>query len=408
MSALEIRASPPEDFERFARTTSAAFSDEAPAAAIEHWRVLQEYDRSLGAYEAGALVGTAMSFPFTLTVPGGELPTAAVTAVGVLPTHRRRGILTALMRRQLGDAHGWGEPLAALWASEASIYGRYGYGIATQNGSIDADRDKTGFPSFGKTTVSGRLLAADEALELLPGVYDSARVSRIGFISRPREWWEHETLIDEEWARNGGGPQHRVVLETGGTPVAYAIYRVNVNWEHGVPQSTLVVEEAVATTDEAERELWGYIGGVDLIARVRARSLSPDHPLFLLVAEPTRLRFRLGDGLFVRLIDVAAALRGRSYAAEGRLTLELRDRVCPWNEGRIVLEAGSDGSTVRRLRRAPDLVLDVSILAAAYLGGFSFGDLARAGLLEEARKGAVARADALFATERAPWCASMF
>jgi predicted acetyltransferase len=365
-------------------------------------------DRMHAAFDDGALVGGAGVFPFHLTVPGGDVPCAGVTVVGVLPTHRRRGLLTRMMRAQLADIAARGEPLAALWASEAGIYGRFGYGLATQNARIELDRYRVALAVPERREGTVRLVGHEEALELLPAIYERVRAETSGFHSRSGEWWAHHSLVDDEVYRRGSGPLFRALLELEGVPEAYALYRVTHEWSEGYPASRLIVREEVSASPVAIREIWRFLLGIDLIARVSNRTMAPDHPLFLLVAEPARLRFRLGDGLWVRLVDVRAALTGRAYAAEGSLVLDLEDGFCPWNAGRWKLEAGPDGVSLRRSRRSADLRLGVAALGSAFLGGFSFERLVRAGQVEELRGGTAARADALFRTARAPWSPESF
>jgi len=399
---LRIRRPGEDEFEAFGQTIGLAFSDEVTPAELELARKTVDPGRNLAAYDGRAMVGTTGSYGFRLSVPGGDASCAGVTAVGVIPSHRRRGILTRLMRAQLDDVHERGEPLAALWASEGAIYGRFGYGLATRNARIDAERDRARLGSLGRGS-RVRLVDTAGALAALPRVYDRVRAVTPGFPSRSRAWWEHHVLSDLPEHRRGGGPLHRAVLELDGRPEAYALYRVHGEWADGFPASTLVVQEEISTSPAATREIWRFLFGVDLVARVRNRSLPPDHPLFLLAPEPARLRFRLGDGIFVRLVDVEAALGARAYG-DGTVTFEVTDPFCTWNEGRWTL----DGGSVRRARRSPDLSLDVRSLGSAYLGGFSFGELVRAGQVEEHRRGAAARADTLFRTDRAPWCPGFF
>ncbi len=408
MSSVEIRPLVAEDFERAIRAVATAFGDQAHPAQIEHWRNVVDVERSLAAYDGSEIVAASSTVKFALSVPGGEARTAGVTGVGVLPSHRRRGVLTGLMRRQLDDIRAHGEPLAALWASEALIYGRFGFGLATKNARIDADRDRAAPASRREPTGSVRLVGHDEALELLPPVYDRVRSVTPGFHSRTRAWWEHEVLADEEPYRRGASVLFRAVFERDGALEGYALYRVKQDWPDGLPGSTLIVNEEISATPLATRELWRFLFGVDLVAWLTTRTMSPDHPLFLLAAEPARLRFRLGDGLWLRLVDVRDALAARSYADRGSLVLDVEDDFCPWNVGCYELRAGEDGVAVTRAGREPDLRLGVGDLASAYLGGFSFAELLRAGRVDELRSGAVERADALFRTSRAPWCPEVF
>jgi predicted acetyltransferase len=201
----------------------------------------------------------------------------------------------------------------------------------------------------------------------------------------------------------------RAVLEIDGRLDAYALYRVRSSWsEHGLPEASLEVIEAMATSPLATRELWSFLFGIDLVARVKAYRLPVDHPLPFMLAEPRRLHFALSDWLWLRVVDVRAALAARSYAGDDSVIFELADAFCPWNEGRWRLQAGSGAGQIETTSAPPDLRLDAGDLGAVYLGGVTFSCLARAGRVEELRQGAAERADALFRTERAPWCADFF
>jgi predicted acetyltransferase len=405
--AIEARPTPEDKRRRWFEVCNMAFSGEFREEEFETDSKLLPAERMLGAYADGALVGTAADFPFRLTIPGGELPAAGVTAVGVLPSHRRRGALTALMRRQLADARGRGEPLAILWASEGGIYGRYGYGVATKAVAIEADRDRMVFrePPDGSARVS--LVEAEEAAKAFPPIYDRVRRDTPGMFERSDDWWKHYRLADPEHKRRGAGPKFHALLELDGQPEAYASYRVKQNWDEGFAQSELRVTEAAGTSPRATRELWRFLFGVDLVGRVQAWPLPPDHPLFLLGTEPKRLRMHVGDGLWLRILDVESALAARSYADEGELTVELTDALVPENEGVWHLTSHASGTAVET-GGTPDLRLDTGALASVYLGGFSFADLQAAELVQELEEGAVDRADLLFHTSHAPWCGEVF
>ncbi len=359
-------------------------------------------ERVHAARDDGAIVGGAGAFPFALSVPGGSVPAAGVTVVGVLPTHRRRGILTSMMRAQLDAAHAGGEPVAALWASEGAIYGRFGYGLASLSGSLDVRREHGRFAV--EPGHSARMVDREEALELFPPLFDAIARETPGMVSRTRDWWDARTLDDSESRRRGAGELTRILLEWDGEPAAYALYRLKPAWEHGSSTGSVDVVEAVGTTAEATRALWRFLLDVDWMQSVTASLLPVDHPLLLLVPEPRRLHFRLEDALWVRLIDVGAALEGRGYAGDGSLVISVSDVFCPWNDGRWRLEGGE----VARTHDEPELALDASALASAYLGGFTFGQLARAGRVAELTPGALAKADALFRSGRAPWCPEIF
>jgi predicted acetyltransferase len=354
------------------------------------------------AVEDGQVVGGAGAYRFDTTVPGGaRVPTAGVMAVGVLPTHRRRGILSGLMRQEIDDIHDWGEPLATLYASEGAIYRRYGYGPASISGDISLPRASASFFDVAASEGRMRLVTQEEALELFPPIYEHVAAETPGMLSRSPEWWETRRLAGGPWMK---GELFLVVLEIAGQPKAYAMYSIEFDMTHGISHSVLQVREALGATPQATREIWRFIFDIDWVERIKASFLPPDHPLFLLLPEPRRMEYLAGEALWCRLVDVGAALAARSYGPGDSVVLDVADEYCKWNEGRWELSA--DG--VERSKAEPDLRLSVDMLGSVYLGGFTFADLDRAGRVEEVREGALARADALFGTDRHPWCPEIF
>ena len=318
-----------------------------------------------------------------LSIPGGELAAAGVTSVGVMPSHRRRGILRQLMRRQLDDVLGRGEPLAILWASEEPIYGRFGYGVATLKAAISADRDRIAFRGEPDSAGRVRLIDAEEAARVLPPIWDRAQADRPGLFARSPEWWQEYRLPDPEHRRRGSGPRFIALLELDGSPEAYSLYRVKESWDEGFPASTLRVIETIATSPARQSARSGASSSASISSPASSRtSWRPTIPLLLAVTESRRLRMRVSDGLWLRILDLERALEARSYAGEGTLVLELTDEFVPGNAGTWTLEAGSAGAKVSRGGDA-ELRLDIRDLASAYLGGFTFGRLAAAGLVEE-------------------------
>jgi predicted acetyltransferase len=360
-----------------------------------------ELERMHAAFDGDEIVGGAGAFSFDFTVPGGSLPCAGVTVVGVYPTHRRRGALRGMMLAQLADVHERGEPIAALWASEETIYGRFGYGIASWGGEVSIPRVWSAFAQPLERRGQVRFVSPEEAAVLFPPVWEALRRERPGVPSRSEAWWRLRTLriLDEEKAN----PRRFVALDVDGSTQAYAVYRREPGWQDGVSSAKLEVKEAIGATPQATAEIWRYLLDVDWTETIEA-SLPLDHPLFLLVATPRRMRYRMGDALWVRVIDVGAALSGRSYAADGSVVLEVHDPLCPWNEGRWQVEAGE----AKRTDAEADLALDASALGSAYLGAVSFGELRAALRLEELREGGVERADALFGWRPLPWCPEIF
>jgi predicted acetyltransferase len=356
------------------------------------------------AFEGRRAVGGAGAFPFDMSVPGGSVSCAGVTVVGVYPTHRRQGILTAMMRAQLDDAHKRGEPIAALWASDERIYGRYGYGLASLTGEIELPRAHADFaaPTDDRGTV--RYVEGNAVPKALGPIWTHVFRERPGLFARSAEWWKRVVYDPPQW-RRGAGPKRFAVVELGGTVSGYAIYRHDTKWESGVPDAGRVaVLEVLARSLEAEIALWRYLCDIEWAGAVSARLLPIDHPLWWILAEPRRMKMRVGDGLWVRLLDVGAALSARSYSAHGPITFQVQDDFCSWNSGRWKLENGA----AKKTRAEADLACDVTALGSVYLGGFTFAELVRGGRLEELKRGAAARADAMFRTDVLPWCPEVF
>jgi predicted acetyltransferase len=369
---------------------------------VERWLGWVGADRMHAAFDDGEVVGGAGAFTFDLSVPGGSIPCAGVTIVGVYPTHRRRGILREMMRAQLDDVHERGEPIAALWASEETIYGRFGYGIASWCGEVTIPRDRGAYAQPLERRGRVRSMTAEEAAALFPPVWDAFKAQRPGVFTRTESWWRDRILRtpDDQKAT----PKRLVALELDGEVQAYAIYKTTSQFEGFVSSGKLDVVEAIGSTPQATAEIWRYLLDVDWMATIHTALIPPDHPLFLLLANPRRARYMRWDGLWVRLVDVGAALSGREYAAAGTVVLEVRDAFCPWNEGRWKLEAGK----ASRTDDPADLALDVDGLGSAYLGAVSFAELRDALRVEELVPGAVARADAIFAWRPLPWCPEIF
>jgi predicted acetyltransferase len=403
--ALEVR--PVRDLEEFTQAMMAIgqyFGMVPVEEKTQRWIDQLTFERMHGAWSDGLVVGGAGAFTFNMTVPGGDLPTAGVTVVGVYPTHRRRGVLRSMMRAQLDDVHERGEPIAALWASEETIYGRFGYGIASFSGEIKLAREYSAFDQAFDPQGTVRLVEAAEAQEALPPVYERTRREWPGMFSRNDLWWEYREILDPEERREGAGPKRWIVYEQDGSIEGYAAYRHKAGFEAGSSTADLVVIEALGASPEALRDIWGYLLAVDWVATISCFIIPLGHPLFLLLATPRRLRFRMGDCLWVRLVDVGAALSGRRYSDDGSVVFEVVDEFCEWNQGRWKLEGGE----ASRTDAEAELSLPVQTLGSAFMGGVSFAELARAGRVEELKDGALTRADRLFGWDRHPWCPEIF
>jgi predicted acetyltransferase len=403
---LELRPVGAADFPAYLATLRAAFHGSVLEDEGDLEQALFEPARSLAVFDGGAMVATAGVYSRELTVPGGPVPVAGVTFVGVRPTHRRRGLLTRLMRRQLADVHAAGrEAIAALWASEGRIYGRFGYAVASLAAELrvrtEGARLRTD-PALPPATDPGDDRAPPAA------VYEAVRPERPGLLDRGAPWWDLR-LYDPEARREGAGPL-TVAVQPGedGAPAGYALYAVKSAWRQGRPDGEVVVRELVARTPRAHAALWRHLLGLDLTTRVTWELAPPDEPLGLMLDDLTAVRSELGPGLWVRLVDVDRALAERAYAAPVDVVLEVRDEVCPWNAGRRRLAAGADGAVCEPTTAPADLALGVDALGAAYLGGVTLSALAAAGRVEERRPGALAAASRAFRGDAEPWCPEIF
>jgi len=406
-----IRAITPEEFGAFARAVSIAFGDteRSPEQVAEDARDFA-YDRGFAAFDGDTIVATIDGIAFDLTLPGlTTIPVGGITGVGVLPTHRRRGLLRGLMARELDTIAARGEPVAILTASESSIYGRFGFGAATVAATVEIDRRHAAFahpsPSNGALT----LIDYDRAAAILPDLYHHVRLRQPGAITRSPERWTRY-LRSFSQPRDGASPMF-VVISTApsGVVEGAAWYRIRQQWDGGLSTGTVLLRELIATTPEAEAALWDFCLNIDLTTTVIAQGRPLDEPLRWQLADPRHLRVtRLTDDLWIRLLDVPVALAARRYAARDRLVFAVRDPFRPATTGHYELVGGPDEATCRRTEDSPDLTLDIADLGTTYLGGTRFGTLLRAGRIVEHVAGAAQRADLLFFSDPAPRCATPF
>ena len=370
-----------------------------------------ELDRSLGLLEDGRIVATAGIYSMTMTVPGAVVPMAGVTWVTVSPTHRRRGILTAMMRRQLEELHEQErEPVAALWAAEASIYGRFGYGTASWKGGWSGSVQRLQLRD-DVDTGSGRVRLVEEEAFRGPAaaVHEAARRWVPGSTARDERWWTRALIDDPEQREGFTARRFALHSETDGAVTGYATYRVKMGWtDASEPAGTLAVEDVRATTPAAYAALWQFLLAHDLMSTVEYESGSSDEPLRHLLRNARALSSRPVDALWVRLVDVGRALAARRYPAPIDLVLEVRDPFCPWNDGRWRLSGHPAGAYCGRTDRDPDLVLGIEALSSAYLGGVSLGTLQAAGRVTEISPGAVTLASTAFGWPVTPWCPEDF
>jgi predicted acetyltransferase len=411
---MEIRPTTDEDLDVFVDTVHAAFGrfPETPTEGGGLWWSALEMDRCLLALTAdGRPVGTAGAHSFELTLPGETIvPAPGVTAVGVLPSHRRQGVLSAMMRHQLAGLRARGEFLSVLLASEATIYGRFGYGPATYTQELTVPRHRAALavprargtadaPATGADIGSVQVLRGAGCGEILEEVYDRYRRAQPGALSRPHRWW----------ALRAGqppiSPEPRYVAvhrDADGVPDGYASYSL------GEPETTLTVDEIIATDDAVFTALARFVLHHDLVSQVVFKHVPPQHPLRRQLAD-----FRAGkvtgdmDWLWVRLLDVPRALTARGWFADGELVLDVEDPFLG-EHGRHLLTVRDGKADCVPTDREPDLSLDVSDLGSLYLGGTAPSTLVRAGHIRAHSPDAATLADTLFRTDRAPHCLHWF
>ena len=407
---LEIRPCTDDELPAWVATFRAAFGGQPGGGDAESWRPTWERERSLAAFDDGAMVGTAGAFSFDLTLPGlTSTPVAGVTAVGVLPTHRRQGILTRLMARQLADVAERGEALAILLASESIIYGRFGYGLASFIAAYALAVERAALATPPTAGGRVRLVDKDEAAKVLPTIYDAARRRQPGAVTRNQSWWDTHFTDRPDW-RGGASARFMAVHESPtGEADGYVSYRIKSGWGDTGPDSELRIEDLCAVDDGIEAVLWRYCSEVDLVRTVKAFNRPVDEPFRMRLADPRQLRStRVGDFLWARILDVPAALGARRYPVADRLVLEVADRFRPDTSGRYAVEGGPDHAACTRTDDQPDLALSIADLGALYLGGVRATTLAGAGRVEERTPGALARANLFFGSDRAPYCATGF
>ena len=398
---LEIRPITYEERPEWVHAAETAFSSVAKEDEVEAWLPVIEPDRSFAAIDSGRIVGTSGAITFRMVVPGGaRIPTAGVTAVGVHPTHRRRGINTGMMRVILDQAVERGEPLAALFASEGAIYGRFGYGLAGLFGEFQAESARMAFVRGYEPSGRVELVSKEEAVPVIDEVYDAAM--RPGGVERNAVLRDHNfATVGEDKDRPWMYAVHR---DDAGTADAYAVYWMKHDWPRSVPAGTITVKECVASTPAGNADIWRFLFDVDLVATVEAWNRPADEPLLHLLREPRRLRFSLNDGLWVRLLDVVAALEARRYGTDGRLVFEVADPFRPDTDGRYELIVDGGEGRCTRTDAAADISGTINILGATYLGGSSFRQQWWARQVEERTPGSLDLADSMFASSPAPWC----
>jgi predicted acetyltransferase len=409
--AAQLRPATVEEWPEFLQAMSGVFGETPTGPYLDTPPPVAEMDRSLALLDGDRIVATAGIYSRTLTVPGAVVPCAGITWVTVAPTHRRRGILTALMRRQLTELHEQQrEPVAALWAAEYPIYGRFGYAPATARAQLTGETERLRLrPDIDLG--SGRVDAVEECVyrPAAAALHDAVRRFVPGNLARDDRWWDRQLLDPPEHRHGATARRYLLHTEPDGAVTGYAAYRMKPGWtgtDH--PDGTLTVEEVRATSTAAYASLWQVLLSVDLVSTVRVPRASPDDPVRQLVTDGRALTGPPLDALWVRLVDVDRALAARRYPAPIDLVIEVRDEFCPWNAGRWRLAGHPAGGYCGRTDLDPDLVLGIEELSAVYLGGTSLATLQAAGRVTEVSPGAVTLAATAFGWPVTPWCPDEF
>lgn len=336
----QIRPVAADELDAFRDVLSHAFNEDALPEETERFAKLFETERSFAGFDGDEMVATGGTFSLQLTVPGNVVPAGGTTMIAVKPTHRRRGLLRQMMRYHIDEVHGRGEPLAALWASDTAIYGRFGFGLASRRHEYTIATEHLQF--HGSSPAKGEVRIADmeTALPAMMAVYDAVAATRPGMYARREDWWRHKVLYDPERWRDGFSARRYALYAENGKVSGYTTYRVKAKWERGHGEGEVRVIELKGTSPEARNALWRYLVGIDLTTTLNAWSMPADDELPWRVVNPRRITIEVVDGLWVRPVDLPAALQARRYSAPGRLVLAVHDDFCPWNSGTWALESG--------------------------------------------------------------------
>lgn len=408
--AFPVRSVPAEDFDSFVAVDGLAFGLTVDADSVEAERGVHEPDRAIAAYDGTAMVGIAAAYSLDLTVPGAVVPAAGVTWVGVLPTHRRRGVMRSLITHQLDQVREAGrEPVATLWASEPAIYGRFGYGRASYHYSVAVPRGTGALLPDAPHDPAMRLrLVPAEDWKLVADVYAAEAARRPGMLARD-ERWHRRAVIDYPGHRNGRSELRCLVAEDASGVRGYARYTTKQDWSKGFADGDVDVREIVALDPAAHAGLLRHLFDVDLMGTTRLWNVPVDDPLLHWLSDPRRAQPKRSDSLYIRIVDLPRALEARSYTIPVDAVLEVADPLIPANAGRWRLTVSGDGSArVQPSHEPPDAIVPVLDLGAAYLGGTALVELEAAGRVREVTPGCLPQLSLAFSASPEPWCPVVF
>jgi predicted acetyltransferase len=370
-------------------------------------RLVMEMDRTVIAWDGDQAVGCAASFTFDLSLPGGSAPTAGVTWVGVVPTHRRRGVMSRLMADRHHEALAAGEPLAALWASQSAIYPRFGYGAASHSLQLTIPHSVPLARTPPADDLDLSLVASGDDGPMTRPVYAAARAVRPGMPAQD-DRWHARAVSDRPSDRDGWGPLRTFVATRDGEPVAYARFRQKHRWDQGIGEGTVRVQDLVAIDPAGAAAVWQAAHRLESMAVTRAWNVPLDDPVLLWLSEIRSVEMRMREQLYVRVLDLPAALTARTYATEVDVVLDVTDDLFPDNARRWRLSGGPAGATCAPTQAAADLALDIRAVGAALLGSTSLRRLAAAGDVDEQSAGALDAANIAFGHGVAAWCPWVF
>lgn len=390
----------------FLLTMGAVFGFDPEEDEIERFTSHFEWDRSRAAFDGDQIVGTSGAFSLDLTVPGTTMACGGTTVISVLPTHRRMGILRMMMDSHLADVRDRDEPIAGLWASDSAIYGRFGYGSAAQGADLVIERDHSRFHRLAPEPAPVRLVDADSARRLLPPFYDKARLEIPGFYARSEPWWENRRFRDNPAHRNGATAYRYAVTEMDVEVTGFVQYRYKEDWTEGHGRGEVRVRELVGSDPSSWAGLWRFVLDHDLTGKISASNRSVEDPVLDFLEGPRRAAIKVGDSLWIRIMDPQAALEGRSYSAPANVVIRLHDpldaSLTTWQ-----LDLSPDGARVASSDAEPEVAMDLEDLGACFMGWSRFQTLKRAGRIE-GDDGALAALDQAFAWSPAPWCSEVF
>jgi predicted acetyltransferase len=401
---LVIRPVRPNEIAEFVTVLETATGRHITPQLLANAATAYDVDRTLAAFDGGTMVGGTGSELIELTVPGPVTVAAAkITLTGLLPTHRKKGIASMFFREQLPDLRRRGDPVAVLTTSQSGVPVRHGFGAATRAMAIDLSPSRKSRPGE-ESSVRVRMVDHAEARRTLPAVFEQHRRTRPGQVSRSKVFWD-EWFSDPPLLRIGPSQRFVLVAENlSGDCLGYLTYQLGYGPLREQPVQDLFVEDLIALDSEAHRALWSYCLDFDQAARVRAWNIAVDDPILWM---PSTMRLTEVTGvrhfLYLRLIDVPAALAARRYATGDAVALQVDDAVLPDNAGRYLLRSDGANASCQRTDEPWDVAVTVTELAAAYFGGVDFTTLARAGRIRCSRADVLTRLDAMFASRPAPW-----